>query len=158
FLGVRSGRHSGIAVQDIGLTGRTAADGLAVARPSRFIGPAIGPLISGFASVPDEVIRAGVGVLHATEGIAVEPSATAGLTIPWRLGAAESDDRSAETANPRWASVPWSNAATHLVWLTGGAMVTAEARARCIGERIGIIGPSASAATAVISVLYLPIP
>jgi D-serine dehydratase len=151
FLGVRSGRHSGIAVQDIGLTGRTAADGLAVARPSRFIGPAIGPLISGFASVPDEVIRAGVGVLHATEGIAVEPSATAGLTIPWRLGAAESDDRSAEAANPRRASVPWSNAATHLVWLTGGAMVPAEERARCVDEGIDLIERIASPASAVFS-------
>src|SRR5699024_12464017 len=82
FLGARSGRHSGIAVQDIGRTGRAAADGLAGARPSRFVGPAIGPLISGCASVPDEVIRAGVGVLRETEGITVEPSATAGLTIP----------------------------------------------------------------------------
>jgi D-serine dehydratase len=113
FLGVRSGRHSGIAVQDIGLSGATAADGLAVARPSRFIGPAIGPLISGFAAVPDEIISAGVGVLHETEGIDVEPSATAGLSIPWRLGQA----------------VPWPNVRTHLVWLTGGAMVPADERA-----------------------------
>ena len=151
FLGVRSGRHSGIAVQDIGLTGRTAADGLAVARPSRFIGPAIGPLISGFASVPDEVIRAGVGVLRETEGITVEPSATAGLTIPWRLGAAESDDRSAEAASSERASVPWSDAATHLIWLTGGAMVPAEERARCVDEGIDLIERIASPASAVFS-------
>ncbi|UVI36014.1 D-serine ammonia-lyase [Brevibacterium spongiae] len=107
FLGVHTGRHSDIAVQDIGVSGATTADGLAVARPSRFIGPTIGPLISGFASVPDEVIAAGVGVLHESEGIDVEPSATAGLSIPWRLG----------------TESPWPKVSTHLVWLTGGAMV-----------------------------------
>ena len=152
FLGVRSGRHSGIAVQDIGLTGRTAADGLAVARPSRFIGPRIGPLISGFASVPDEVIRAGVGVLHETEAITVEPSATAGLTIPWRLGAQDPEtDQSVEAANPKRASVPWSNVATHLVWLTGGAMVPTEERTRCVDEGIDLIERIASPASVVFS-------
>ncbi|MCT1549465.1 D-serine ammonia-lyase [Brevibacterium casei] len=110
FLGVRTGLHSGIAVQDIGLSGATIADGLAVARPSRFIGPRIGPLISGFASVDDEVITAGVGVLADAEGIAVEPSATAGLSVPWR----------ATTVDAPW---PMGETTTHLVWLTGGAMV-----------------------------------
>ncbi|WP_426936922.1 D-serine ammonia-lyase [Brevibacterium sp. LE-L] len=123
FLGVRTGRHSDIAVQDIGLSGATAADGLAVARPSRFIGPTIGPLISGFAAVPDEVIRAGVGVLHETEDIDVEPSATAGLTIPWRMG-----DAAAE-----------SPAGVHLVWLTGGAMVPEGERAAYVEEGRGLV-------------------
>ena len=123
FLGVRTGRHSDIAVQDIGLSGSTAADGLAVARPSRFIGPTIGPLISGFAAVPDEVIRAGVGVLHETEDIDVEPSATAGLTIPWRMG-----DAAAE-----------SPAGVHLVWLTGGAMVPEGERAAYVEEGRGLV-------------------
>ncbi|MGC3023256.1 D-serine ammonia-lyase [Brevibacterium sp. FAM 24630] len=123
FLGVRTGRHSDISVQDIGLSGATAADGLAVARPSRFIGPTIGPLISGFAAVPDEVIRAGVGVLHETEGIDVEPSATAGLTIPWRMG-----DAAAE-----------SPAGVHLVWLTGGAMVPEGERAAYVEEGRGLV-------------------
>jgi D-serine dehydratase len=123
FLGVRTGRHSDIAVQDIGLSGATAADGLAVARPSRFIGPTIGPLISGLAAVPDEVIRAGVGVLHETEDIDVEPSATAGLTIPWRMG-----DAAAE-----------SPAGVHLVWLTGGAMVPEGERAAYVEEGRGLV-------------------
>ena len=132
FLGVRTGRHSGIAVHDIGLSGATAADGLAVARPSRFIGPTIGPLISGFAAVPDEVIRAGVGVLHETESIDVEPSATAGLTIPWRMGEAAAE----------------SPTGIHLVWLTGGAMVPDDERASYVEEGRGLverIGTTASA-------------
>ena len=133
FLGVRTGRHSDISVQDIGLTGVTAADGLAVARPSRFIGPTIGPLISGFAAIPDEVIRAGVGVLHETEGIDVEPSATAGLTIPWRMG-----DAAAESAP-----------GIHLVWLTGGAMVPDDECAAYVDEGRGLVERIGSTASAI---------
>ncbi|MCI4011561.1 D-serine ammonia-lyase [Brevibacterium sp. ZH18] len=136
FLGVRTGLHSGIAVQDIGLSGATAADGLAVARPSRFIGPVISPLISGFASVPDDVIKAGVGVLHQTEGIDVEPSATAGLTIPWR--ALEPANDSSE--KPSVEAIPWPlDASTkHLVWLTGGAMVPTDERDRYVTEGLNL--------------------
>lgn len=122
FLGVRTGQHSDIAVQDIGLSGNTAADGLAVSRPSRFIGPRLEPLISGFATVSDDVIKAGVAILHDCEGIDVEPSATAGLTVPWRAMAAE--------------DVPWpmSETTKHLVWLTGGAMVPAEEQDHYLAE------------------------
>lgn len=133
FLGVRTGRHSDISVHDIGLSGATAADGLAVARPSRFIGPTIGPLISGFAAVPDEVIRAGVGVLHETEGIDVEPSATAGLTIPWRMG-----DAAAQ-----------SQTGVHLVWLTGGAMVPDDECAAYVDEGLGLVDRIGSPASAI---------
>jgi len=133
FLGVRTGRHSGISVQDIGLSGATAADGLAVARPSRFIGPTIGPLISGFAAVPDEVIRAGVGVLHETDGIDVEPSATAGLTIPWRMGEAAAR----------------SSTGVHLVWLTGGAMVPGDERVAYVDDGLGLVERISSPASAI---------
>ncbi len=151
FLGVRSGRHSDIAVQDIGLTGATAADGLAVARPSRFIGPTIGPLISGFASVPDDVIRAGVGVLHETEGIDVEPSATTGLSIPWRLGSATRTSTGTADAGGEnlEASFPWPNVSTHLVWLTGGAMVPDDERSRYVAEGTRLMPMITSPASAI---------
>lgn len=126
FLGVRTGLHSTICVQDIGLSGATAADGLAVARPSRFIGPVISPLISGFATVSDEVIKAGVGVLHQAEGLDVEPSATAGLTVPWQtIG--------------HLGEGPRSGNATHLVWVTGGAMVPTEDRKRYVAEGLDLL-------------------
>lgn len=141
FVGVRTGLHSEIAVQDIGLSGVTAADGLAVARPSRFIGPRIGPLVSGFASVPDDVIRAGVGVLHACEGIDVEPSATAGLTVPWRVGA--DVDGGVGSAGSR--------AGIHLVWLTGGAMVPEYERARYVTEGLELMPGIARPDSAVFS-------
>jgi D-serine dehydratase len=62
-------------------------------------------------------------VLHETEGIDVEPSATAGLTIPWRMG-----DAAAE-----------SPAGVHLVWLTGGAMVPEGERAAYVEEGRGLV-------------------
>ncbi|WP_309130812.1 D-serine ammonia-lyase [Brevibacterium sp.] len=145
FAGVRTGLHNDIAVQDIGLSGATAADGLAVARPSRFIGPVINPLISAFATVSDDVIKAGVGILHEREGIDVEPSATAGLTIPWRAVAAASQTAGAETGaesveDATGARVPWPlDASTiHLIWLTGGAMVPAEELERYATEGAGL--------------------
>ncbi|AOP55470.1 MAG: D-serine ammonia-lyase [Brevibacterium aurantiacum] len=133
FLGVRTGLHSAISVQDIGLSGATAADGLAVARPSRFIGPVISPLISGFATVTDEVIKAGVAVLHQTEGLDVEPSATAGLTIPWRMM-----DHLGEGQGDGSGGDGWDNA-THLVWLTGGAMVPAADHEHYLAEGLDLL-------------------
>ncbi|WP_029089525.1 D-serine ammonia-lyase [Brevibacterium album] len=117
-LGVRSGLHSDICVQDIGLSGLTAADGLAVSRPSRFIGERLAPMIDGFATVGDAVMQAGVAVLEEAEGIRIEPSAAAGLTLPWRMA------RAAEAGG---LPASWNSPETvHLVWLTGGSMVPAE--------------------------------
>lgn len=115
LLGVRTGKHSGIQVQDIGLTGKTTADGLAVGRPSRFIGANVHRLISGFATVSDEMMSAGVSMLRETEGIGAEPSATAGLCLPWRMSKVVQNG----------GSLPWESQAepTHLLWLTGGQMV-----------------------------------
>lgn len=133
FLGVRTGLHSEISVQDIGLSGSTAADGLAVARPSRFIGPVISPLITGFATVSDEVIKAGVGVLHQSEGLDVEPSATAGLTVPWRTM-----DHLGDGQGEGWSADGQDNA-THLVWVTGGAMVPTADRERYVAEGLDLL-------------------
>ena len=47
LLGMATGLHNRIAVQDVGLTGRTHADGLAVGRPSGFVGKVMEPYLSG---------------------------------------------------------------------------------------------------------------
>ncbi len=47
LAGMVSGLNSSISVQDIGLSGMTHADGLAVGRPSGFVGGVMKPLLSG---------------------------------------------------------------------------------------------------------------
>ena len=54
LLGLSSGLQNNICVQDIGLSGRTAADGLAVGRPSGFVGEAVKALVSDGFTVSDE--------------------------------------------------------------------------------------------------------
>lgn len=117
FLGVRTGLHSGISVQDIGLDGRTTADGLAVGRPSRMVGERIGGLLDGFFTVSDTRMSALVGVLSQTEGWQVEPSATAGIIGPWRVLGAE------EFRAARGLDAARLARAHHVVWSTGGSMV-----------------------------------
>lgn len=132
-LGVRTGLHDAISVADIGLDGLTAADGLAVGRPSRLVGEHLQQLIDGYVTVTDERMKAFVGLLHDTEGIAVEPSAAAGFAGPWRmlqdpayLGAFGLDD------------VALANA-THVVWSTGGSMVPPAEMAGYVAEGQALI-------------------
>lgn len=54
LVGMASGLNSDISVQDIGLTGQTHADGLAVGRPSGFVGGVMEPLLSGEFTVADK--------------------------------------------------------------------------------------------------------
>ncbi|QXQ10123.1 D-serine ammonia-lyase [Paeniglutamicibacter sp. Y32M11] len=127
-LGVRTGLHDGISVADIGLSGLTAADGLAVGRPSRLVGEHLQQLIDGYVTITDERMKALVGLLHNTENIDVEPSAAAGFAGPWRI---------LEDAGYREAfgldDAALANA-THIIWSTGGSMVPAAEMADYVAE------------------------
>lgn len=114
-LGVATGAGADASCADYGLSGRTVADGLAVQRPSPLAYELAVPLVSGFHTLDDVSILASVNLLERTTGIVVEPSAAAGLTIPWRV----------PDAPP---------SATHLVWLTGGALVPPQDRERLRGQ------------------------
>lgn len=110
LLGVYTGRHERVSVQDFGIDNVTAADGLAVGRPSGFVGKAMQHLIDGFITVADEELYRLVATMHDAEGLPLEPAAVAGLPGPWRPIADEQ----------------LAPGATHLVWLTGGSMVPAD--------------------------------
>ncbi|CAI1609620.1 D-serine ammonia-lyase [Serratia proteamaculans] len=117
LLGVHTGLHDGIAVQDLGIDNQTAADGLAVGRASGFVGRAMERLLSGFYTLSDREMFALLGLLDSHEHIQLEPSALAGMPGPWRV-----------TADAEWLASQGLNAeqmnnATHLVWATGGGMV-----------------------------------
>ena len=106
LLGLATGKHEKISVQDIGLTGVTHADGLAVGRPSGFVGGVINELISGIFTVEDYRLYDLMRQLTDTEGIFIEPSACAALHAPDVL----------------------PKNGTHILWATGGSLVPEEER------------------------------
>ena len=111
LLGMATGFHDQIAVKDIGLTNRTIADGLAVGRPSSFVGKQMEPMLDGVMTISDEELSKNVRELFKTEQISVEPSAAAGFIGLKQLKVARVDVD-----------------ATHIVWATGGSMLPQEER------------------------------
>ncbi|WP_430750927.1 D-serine ammonia-lyase [Kocuria rhizophila] len=131
LLGLHTGLHDGISVAELGLTTRTVADGLAVGRPSGFVGRAVQGLIAGCVTASDEQMTGQVKALHASEGIVVEPSAASALEA---IGRVAGEVAAREGGGPRSSAesrVPAG--ATHLAWLTGGGMLPADVRARYLG-------------------------
>ncbi len=110
MLGMMTGLHDQISVQDFGLDNKTAADGLAVGTASGFVGKTMEPILSGCYTIADETMFKLLKILRDSEGIRLEPSALAGMTGP--VHAILENVKSAASAN-----------ATHLVWATGGGMV-----------------------------------
>lgn len=117
LLGVYTGLHDGIAVQDLGIDNLTAADGLAVGRPSGFVGRAMARLIDGYYTLSDDEMYRLLAMLAQTEALCLEPSALAGMAGPWRVAG------NADYLSRLSLSASVMQQATHLVWATGGGMV-----------------------------------
>lgn len=106
-LGMITGLNHAISVYDIGLDGKTQADGLAVARPSALVSQVMKSLLMGAATCNDQELFKYLTLLADTEHIFVEPSAAAGFT----------------GIKPILDSPDVPSQATHIVWATGGSMV-----------------------------------
>lgn len=119
LLGLATGLHDQVSVEDFGLDNHTAADGLAVGRPSGFIGKTIGHLIDGCYTVTDNSLFSLLAQLADTENIFMEPSALAGLAGPERIATATDYLQQHDLADRL-------QSATHIVWGTGGSMVPPE--------------------------------
>lgn len=120
MLGVHTGLHDEISVQDIGLDNVTAADGLAVGRASGFVGRAMERMIDGYYTVSDQTLFSHLRRLNQTEDIKLEPSALAGMKGPVIV----SEDK--EYLTRLDLSDKQLENSTHLVWATGGGMVPTE--------------------------------
>lgn len=116
LLGLSTGKHEEIAVQDIGLSNMTEADGLAVGRPSALAGRMVEKMLNGVYTVSDENLYKMLALLYDSESISLEPSALAGM-----LGPVQSRLRShLESLSLTQKQL---SRATHLVWATGGNLV-----------------------------------
>lgn len=106
LLGLYTGKHDKIGVEDIGLDNKTEADGLAVGRPSSFVGKIMDYLLKGAFTIKDENLFVYLKGLHKSEGIFLEPSALAGFKGPGYTKDLYKDK------DP-----------VHLLWATGGNLV-----------------------------------
>lgn len=119
LLGMASGLHSKIAVEDIGIELKTEADGLAVGRPSGFVGEIMMPLIDGIFTVEDHTMLWLLHLLSVTDKIELEPSALAGFYGPIQLFYTK--DGFNYLLNE--GLLEKMQNATHLSWATGGGLV-----------------------------------
>ncbi|MFJ8531464.1 D-serine ammonia-lyase [Bacillus sp. NPDC094106] len=120
LLGLMTGLHDKIAVQDIGIDNVTDADGLAVGRPSGFVGKTMEPFLSGNYTVSDEQLYKLLKELADAEKIYLEPSALAGMIGPMKLC------KEGKEYLQKYNVTEKVNKGTHIVWGTGGSMVPKE--------------------------------
>ena len=119
LLGLLTGLHSRVRVEDFGLHNRTDADGLAVGRMSELVGSLVGSLVSGGLTVRDATLYRLLALLEETEGVFLEPSALAGLPGPYLMESAPEWEGYRRRHLPEGAL----EKGTHVVWATGGSMV-----------------------------------
>ncbi|WP_116473858.1 D-serine ammonia-lyase [Zobellella maritima] len=129
LLGVHTGLHDRISVQDIGIDNITTADGLAVGRASGFVGRAMERMLDGYYTLSDQEMLDLLGLLARQEGIRLEPSALAGMPGMARVLQETQGYRARLGLTPEIMAQ-----AHHLVWATGGGMVPAEEMARYLAQ------------------------
>lgn len=119
-LSMITGLKNEIAVSDIGLDGKTDADGLAVGRASVLVSDVMKTLLDGCYTIQDEKLYPFLAALADSEDIFIEPSSCASFTGP-----------SLVAADTAWLEIRRLTAekmagATHILWATGGSMVPEE--------------------------------
>lgn len=114
-----SGSKELVSVYDVGLTNRTEADGMAVARMSAFVADVMRPMLSGVFTVADDDLFRWLWMAETTQSIRLEPSATAGFAGPEFI-VKSMQGRAYQEAQGLKDKLAQ---ATHVVWTTGGAFV-----------------------------------
>ncbi len=119
LAGMATGLHNEISVQDVGLSGLTHADGLAVSRPSGFVGRVMQPMLSGEFTVQDARLYDYMRDLLKTEDIFLEPSACAAFQGASEIMKRRESVEYLEKNN----LLERMEQATHIAWATGGSLV-----------------------------------
>ncbi|MFA9423429.1 MAG: D-serine ammonia-lyase [Sedimentibacter sp.] len=132
LLGMSSGLHDEICVQDIGIDGMTHADGLAVGRPSKLVGKIMDYFLGGIFTVSDYKLYDNMRLLHNSEKIDIEPSACAAFEGPISLELSENGRKYIKNHN---LENKMENA-THIAWATGGSLVPEEINKQFLGTHL----------------------
>ncbi|NLU07990.1 MAG: D-serine ammonia-lyase [Clostridiales bacterium] len=122
LLGLVTGLHDKVCVQDFGIDGITEADGLAVGRASKFVGKTMEELISGCYTVKDEKLYMLLSTLIDSENISLEPSALAGVLGSVQLLKSKAGKKYIKDNNLK----DKMENSCHIAWATGGSMVPEE--------------------------------
>ena len=114
-----------VPVSEIGLSGVTEADGLAVSCASNLVYSAMKQLMDGEFTVQDSRLIPRIRLLHETEGLFIEPSAASAIC------GFEGMLSPAGQQYMRKAGVERDS--THILWATGGRLVPEDERRLLLG-------------------------
>ncbi len=108
-----------VPVTELGLTGKTEADGLAVGTASALVYNTVRELVSGCMTVEDERLGVYQNLLYDSEKIFIEPSSAAAFAFAEHMEALGDDPN-----------------VTHIAWATGGRLVPEEERRKQLYTRV----------------------
>jgi D-serine dehydratase len=117
-----SGSDDLVSVYDVGLSNKTEADGMAVARMSAFVARVMRNMLAGIFTVDDASLFRWLLLAHETQGIRLEPSAAAGFAGPEFVV----NHPQGRAFCERLDMTDHLSQATHIVWTTGGSFVPQE--------------------------------
>lgn len=128
LIGMATGLHNHVSVQDFGIDGKTYADGLAVSRPSGFVGKIMMPLLSGIFTISDGRLDPILQKLYSSEGIFIEPSSCAAFAP------VVCDQDQLKDYIERLPVRCQKDDITHVFWATGGSLVPESIRKTFLGK------------------------
>lgn len=111
-----------VSVYDVGLTNRTEADGMAVARMSGFVATVMRHMLAGVFTADDPSLFRWLLSAQENQGLRLEPSAAAGFGGPDFVLRHPQGKAFCET----WQISDHLEQATHVIWTTGGSFVPEE--------------------------------
>lgn len=116
-LGLITGKFEKISATDVGLSGLTEADGLAVSRPSALVSPLMAKMLDGCFTVRDECLYPYLANLGELENLWIEPSACAAFPGPGLVASNIINDEK------NYDSIAEAYDPINIVWATGGRAV-----------------------------------
>lgn len=125
LLGMSTGLNSKISVHDIGMDGKTEADGLAVGRASELCCKSSQNTLSGIFTINENSIFELMKELYKKESVFVEPSAASSMIFAKFLD----DDEFIKFINKEEIS---PDNITHIAWSTGGMLVPESEREKLL--------------------------